>query len=257
MREFLFLVLLVFYPTFCVSQAPFEPLRRPEERVGQYSWGLAVAYTPMGWEGMGIDELGRPYSYTVFLEEWRLTLSGAVQLATGLKTGMKVSNQTLNRREIRRYPAEEQRLSSTGQEMAYAWFCEYRLDPTNPWDPRASVSLGYPWKGGAGLSWSLLRDPMVLLVELSFRAQDEEPWSWFFAGLSAGFVANQWISMSASANVSVPVLGIGVPVTSLGIRLRYALDLRGNQEVGVRTTLTLRGDRTWLGIEMEWLGQGF
>ena len=255
-RSWLTLVLVFIYPATALAQAPIDPLRRPEEPVGQYTWRLGLGYTPSGQEGMGIDELGRPYTFTRFSQEWRLTLSGTVQLATGLKTGFEVSEQTLLIQEVRRYPDEEVRLTSSHRAMLYNFFCEYRLDPKNPWDPRASFSLGHPWRGGAGLSLSLLRDPMVLVADISLRGQSEEPWSWLFLGLGAGFVANLWISISATTSFAVPLVGVGIPLMSLSIRARYALDVKGKQEIGVRATLFLRGERTWLSLEVEWVGRG-
>ncbi|MGB9757857.1 MAG: hypothetical protein ACPLZE_05290 [Candidatus Bipolaricaulaceae bacterium] len=246
-------ILALAFPVF--AQQPIDPLRRPEETVGQYTWRLSLGYTPSGREGVGVDELGRPYTFTTFSQEWRLTLSGTVQLATGLKAGVEVSEQTVFTQEVRRYP-EEVRLSFSRRAVSSGLFCEYRLDPQKPWDPRASFLLGYPWKGGAGLSLSLLRDPMVLVADLSVRYQEEEPWSWFMLGLGAGFVANLWINISASATLAVPVGGIGVPQTSLSIRARYALDVKGKQEIGLRANLVLRGEQTWLGLEAEWLGRG-
>jgi hypothetical protein len=190
---------------------------------------------------MGLDDLDQPYTFTRFSQEWRLTLSGTVQMATGLKTGIEISEQTTLTQEIRHYPNDEVRLSSSSRAMSYNLFCEYRLDPKNPWDPRASFSLGHPWQGGVGLSLSLLRDPMVLVADISLRGQSEEPWSWLVLGLSAGFVANLWISISASAGLAVPLAGVGIPSTTLGIRTRYALDVKGKQEIGIRATLVLRG----------------
>jgi len=252
----LFWTLVLVWSATVLAQAPIEPLRRPEETVGQYTWLLSLGYTPSGQEGMGLDDLGQPYTFTRFSQEWRLTLSGTVQIATGLKTGIEISEQTTLTQEIRRYPNDEVRLSSSSRAISYNLFCEYRLDPKNPWDPRASFSLGHPWQGGIGLSLSLLRDPMVLVANISLRGQSEEPWSWLVLGLGAGFVANLWISISASAGLAVPLAGVGIPSTTLGIRTRYALDVKGKQEIGIRATLVLRGGRTWLSLEAEWLGRG-
>jgi len=184
------LTLIVFLPFLTLAQVPIEPLQRPEEPVGQYTWRLGLGYTPSGREGVGIDDLGQLYTFTRFSQEWRLTLSGTVQLATGLKTGAEVSEQTTLTKEIRRYPNEEVRLSFSHRSVLYHFFCKSRLDPKNPWDPRASFSLGHPWRGGIGLSLSLLRDPMVLVADISLRGQNEEPQSWLVLRLGAGFVAN-------------------------------------------------------------------
>lgn len=82
---------------------------------------------------------------------------------------------------------------------------------------------------------------MVLVGAIGLRTQAEEPQAWFTLELGAGFVANAWISVSASGSLTVPILGVGIPVTSFGVRVRYALDPRGEGEVGVRAGLTLQG----------------
>lgn len=252
----LWAALLLLPPLLGWAQVSIEPLRRAEEPPGQYTWHLSLGYTPLGREGLGVDELGQPYAYTLFAQEWRLTFGGTVQLATGLKTGVEVSEQTTVTQEVQRYSTEEVRLTKTDRTVLYSTFCEYRMDPGSRWDPRASLFLGHPGKAGVGLSLSLLRDPMVLVADLSFRGQEEEPQGWFVTSLGAGFVANLWISVSTLTSLAVPVVGVGVPSTSLGVRVRYGLDVQGKEEIGVRATLVLRGDRTWLALEAEWLGRG-
>lgn len=106
------------------------------------------------------------------------------------------------------------------------------------------------------MAGSFLRDPMVLVGEVGLRAREEEPQGWLLLALGAGFVANAWISVSASGSLAVPLLGVGVPVTSLGLRLRYALDPRGKGEIGVRTGLTLRGGQAWASLDVEWARRG-
>jgi len=204
------LTLTVFLPFLTLAQVPIEPLQRPEEPVGQYTWRLGLGYTPSGREGVGIDDLGQPYTFTRFSQEWRLTLSGTVQLATCLKTGVEVSEQTTLTKEIRRYPNEEVRLSFSHRSVLSS-------GSKNPWDPRASFSLGHPWRGGIGLSLSLLRDPMVLVADISLCGQNEELQSWLVLGLGASFIANLWISISASASLAIPLVGVRIPSTCLSI----------------------------------------
>lgn len=238
------------------AQAPIEPLKRPEEAPGEYTWQVGLGYTPSGREGFAVDAFGQPYAYTLFSQEWRLSLMGTVYFGGGWKTGVEIAQSTITVDEVRRYPWGEERLSTTERKGGYAVFQEWRIDPKNSWDPRVSLSFGHPWKAEVAGSVSLLRDPMVLVVEIGLRSQEEEPQGWFTLALGAGFVANAWISLSVSGSPAVPVLGVGVPMTSLGIHLRYALDPKGKGEIGVRATLFLRGDRTWLFLDAEWIGRG-
>lgn len=238
------------------AQIPIEPLKRPDEAPGEYTWQLGLGYTPSGREGFAVDAFGRPYSFTLLSHEWRLSLTGTVHIGNGWKTGVSVSQSTTTLYEVRRYPWGEERLSHSERRMEYSLFQEWRINPKSPWDPRVSISFGYPWKAGVAWAASFLRDPMVLVGEIGLRSQEKEPQAWLTLGLGAGFVANAWISVSTSVSLAVPVLGVGVPLTSLGVRVRYALDPRGKRELGVRATLSLHGDWTWLSLEAEWIGRG-
>ncbi|MCR4392514.1 MAG: hypothetical protein NUV94_07115 [Candidatus Acetothermia bacterium] len=250
------LLLTLFLPSLLWAQVPIDPLKRPDEAAGEYTWRVGLGYTPSGREGLAVDTFGQPYAYTLFSQEWRLTLAGTIHFGGGWKTGLDLSESTTTVEELRRYPGGEERLSRTHRSVTYSAFQEWRMDPKNPWDPRVSLSFGYPWKAGVAAAASLLRDPMVLVGEIGVRSQEEEPQGWLTLGLGAGFVANAWISVSASGSLAVPVLGVGVPVTSLGVRLRYALDPRGKGEIGVRAALTLRGEQAWVSLDVEWAGRG-
>jgi hypothetical protein len=92
---------------------------------------------------------------------------------------------------------------------------------------------------------------VVLVGNVAFQSQKEEPSGWLTVGLGAGFVTNSVISLSASTSLVVPVTGVGIPAATLGLRVHYAFDSRGKREVDVRTTLTLRGDQSWLALEVE------
>lgn len=251
----LVMVFLVF-PSMMWAQVPIEPLRRPEEGPGAYTWRAGLGYTPAGQEGLGVDGLGRPYAYTRFTQEWRLTLSGTVSLGSWLKAGLELADITTTVEEARSYPFGEERTTSVHRAFAYSASYEWRLDPKSPWDPRASLSFGYPWQAGITAQASLLRDPVVLVGDVGLRSQAEEPQGWLSLALGAGFVANAWITLSTSASWAIPMDGVGVPATTLGLRVRYGLDPEGKKEVGVRVTLSVRGDRTWLALEVEAAGRG-
>lgn len=194
------------------AQTPIDPLKRPDEATGEYTWQLGLGYR------FGVDAFGQPYQFTILSHEWRVSLTGTVHFGGGWKTGIEIAQSATAVDEVRRYPWGEERLASTERGMAYSAFQEWRIDPKNPWDPRVSMSLGHPWKGGIGAAASFLRDPMVLVGEIGLRSQQEEPHAWLTLALGAGFVANAWISLSTSGSLAVPVLGVGVPVTSRGVR---------------------------------------
>ena len=247
---------LLLFSVVTWAQTPIDPLKRPDEAPGEYTWQVGLGYTPSGREGFAVDAFGQPYAYTLLSQEWRLTLVGTIHFGGGWKTGIEISQSITTVDELRRYPWDEERLSTTHRGMAYSVFQEWRMDPKNPWDPRVSMSLGHPWKARVAAAASLLRDPMVLVGEIGLRSQQEEPQAWLTLALGAGFVANAWISLSTSGSLAVPVLGVGVPMTSLGVRLRYSLDPKGKGEVGARATLSLHRDRAWVSLDVEWTGRG-
>ncbi len=135
-------------------------------------------------------------------------------------------------------------------------FYEYRLDPKSAWDPRISFSFGQPWQGEVEASASLLRDPVVLVGRVSMLTQADAPHNWLSLTLGAGLVANAWIDLSATAGATIPTSGVGVPITTIGLRVRYSLDTESKKEVGGRITLSVQGRVPRLTFEAEasWRG---
>ena len=238
-----------------VAQAPIEPLRRPEEKPGSYSWQVGLGYTPYGTSGVGVDEHDAPYDFVRLVHELRFLLSGTVQMSSGLKVGVELVDITTTVEEKRTYLHGTEKLSFTQETLGYSVFYEWRMDPQSPWDPRVSLSFGAPWRTSIKASASLLRDPVVLVGELGFQSREEEPHSWFTVALGTGFVANSWIRLSVSASLAVPSSGAGLPLGSVGIRMGYAFDPEEKKSVEVRVAMTM-GERTWLSLEVDgrWRG---
>ncbi len=84
----------------------------------------------------------------------------------------------------------------------------------------------------------------------------EEPRNWLLFALGAGFVANAAISLSASASVMIPTSGVGLPITTVGLRTCYSLDSKSKREATVHTTLSIQGEipRLMIEAEMSWSG---
>ena len=250
------IVFIVCLSSFAVAQTPFQPLQRPAETSGQYTWQLDLSYIPYGVSGFSVDEYGQPYSYTRFSQEWRLGISGTFVLGGGWKMGFSASDLSTIDKEKRKYADHESDLNSIYHDFAYSISSEYRLDSKSAWDPRISISLGSPWEGEIGVSASLLRDPVVLVGRVSMLTRADAPHNWLSLSLGAGFVANAWINLSASASVTVPTRGVGLPTTTVGLRALYSLDSESKKEVGVRVTLSVQGQIPRLTFEAEasWRG---
>ncbi|MGY4707744.1 hypothetical protein ACVNPS_08380 [Candidatus Bipolaricaulota sp. J31] len=238
-----------------VSQVPIEPLQRPEEKPGNYSWRVGLGYTPYGASGVGVDEHGVPYEFIRLAHEFRFLLSGTVQISPGLKMGVELVDISTAVEEKRIYPHGTEALNFAQEALGYSVFWEWRMDPQSPWDPRVSLSFGEPWRSGIKASASLLRDPVVLVGELGFRNQEEEPHTWFTVALGTGFVANAWIRLGVSTGLAVPISGAGLPRGSVGIRMIYALDPEEKGAIEVRVGMTM-GEATWLSLEVSgrWRG---
>ncbi len=250
------IVLIMFLSGFTLAQTPFQPLQRPAETSGQYTWQLYLSYTPTGASGFGVDEYGQPYSYTRFSQDWQLGVSGTFVLGAGWKMEFSASDSSTIDKETREYADHTTDLNSTRHDFSYSISSEYRMDPKSAWDPRISISLGSPWEGEIGVSVSLLRDPVVLVGQVSILTQAEEPHNWLSLALGAGFVANAWINLSASASVTIPTRGVGLPTTTIDLRALYGLDSESKKEIGMRITLSVQGQTPRLTFEAEtsWRG---
>lgn len=238
-----------------VAQAPIEPLRRPEEKPGSYSWQVGLGYTPYGTSGVGVNEHGVPYDFVRLAHELRLLLSGTVQMSSGLKVGVELVDITTTVEEKRTYLHGTEKLSFTQETLGYSVFYEWRMDPQSPWDPRVSLSFGDPWRTSIKASASLLRDPVVLVGELGVQSREDEPHSWFTVALGTGFVANSWIRLSVSANLAVPISEAGLPLGSAGAKVAYAFDPEEKKAVEVRIALST-GESSWISLEVVWRWRG-
>jgi hypothetical protein len=256
MRVVTVLLLVVCVSSIGFAQTSFQPLKRSEDVLGQYMLQLSLGYVPSGQDGFDVDDSGQPYSYTRFSQQRHVGVSGTLVLAGGWKLGLDLANVSTTTEELRKYFDQEAEVGFTRNDSSYSVSYEYRLDEKNIWDPRISLSLGYPWRGGIEVSASLIRDPTVLAGSVSMLSQAEEPRNWLLFSLGAGFVANSLISLSASASVMIPTHRVGLPITTVSLRATYSLDSQNKREAAVHTTLNIQGEVPQLMIEakMSWNG---
>ncbi len=249
------LLLILFIALWASAQVPIDPLVRPEEPPGHYTWRIGFGYTPYVISGLEVDDLGIPYEYLRLAHEFRLVLGGDVKLLSDVKAGVEVASVNSVIEEKRFYPHEIIDLSYTREKLAYAAYWEWRLDSESPWDPRVSLSFGDPWHTKLAVSASFIRDPVVLAAEAGFQSREEEPKRWFSLGLGCGFVANPWIRFAFAASLAVPISGVGFPQLNMDFRLIYTFDPEERRAVGVNVGVSL-GEQAWLSLEAWMRGRG-
>jgi hypothetical protein len=248
----LLLVLACSVRTKADAQLPVESIRREEDTIGQTSGRVTLEYTPWGADGYGLDEKGQHYAFASLTQEWTWKLVGSIVLDLGWKAGFEVTHQVAWTDELRQYGAVEAQSRSSQRQSSYSLQQEFKMDQYSPWNPRARIALGHPWQAAMGLTASRLLDPMVFAGEMTFRVQEHQPQQWFSLSLGLGFVANRWISLIGTANLSVPLSSVGLPMSSFGFRMLYRFDLEARREFGVRTSVTFTGDsaRVTIGIDI-------
>ncbi|MGC9523687.1 MAG: hypothetical protein ACP5HG_17680 [Anaerolineae bacterium] len=249
-------VIMVVLRAVAWPQGVIEPLRRPEEDLGAFTWKMGIGYAPFGEAGLTADEYGRPCAWTRLTQEWRLTLAGSVVFGSGLKAGIEFVDAARFVDETRTYPSGEVRASYVQEKLAYSSALEWRVAPDSPWDPRVTLSLGDPWRSAVDLSVSLLRDPVVLAGEIGVCSRQEKPRDWVRVTMGAGFTANSLVKVIGAASIVVPTSGVAFPAGSVGLGVRYALDAVGRRELALHVTLGTEGGRAWLAVDVWATGRG-
>ncbi|MBD2179262.1 hypothetical protein H6F42_20265 [Pseudanabaena sp. FACHB-1998] len=239
------------------AQIPIDPLRRLQDVQGAYNYTLGITYTPSSSQGIDFDETGFPYRFNNFNQGTSLSLSGGYSFNEYFGINSVVDWSFSSTRENRDFlDFTRQTLNRSNSSVGGSFGLEYRAAPSSFFDPRFSVNVAYPWTISTQGQISLVRDPMILLGSIGYSRSLQGVGENVSIGIGTGFVANDVISLSGSANYSIPTDGVSLPVTSLSFRTGYNLDPKGNQEIGVRATLSTSGSDTRIGIGLEFGGRG-
>ena len=240
------------------AQIPIDPLRLPEEETGGYIYTFGVNYIPDGREGLDFDREGTPFNYETFNQSINFSASGSYSFSRNLSISANVNPNLFIGTEKRDFGNRTEKATETNSDtdIGAGLSVEYRPNPGSTLDPRFSVGVGYPWTLTVQAQASLIRDPVIVLGSVGYSQPLDSANSSLNLGLGAGFVANERVSFSASANYGIPVGDTNLPVTSVSFRTGYNLDDKGNQDIGLRTTLSMRGGDTRLGVGIEWGGRG-
>lgn len=239
-----------------LAQTPIDPLKLPQAESGSYIYTFGVNYTPDGQQRLFLDEFGNPFTTTRFDQNLIFSVSGSYSFNENISIAGGLNSAIFFRSEKDEFADSNHRHTETDTNYSGALSLEYRLAPKGALDPRISFGVSYPWAANVQGSASLLKDPVILSASLGYYKSLENSGDSLTVGLGAGFVANEKITFSGTANYTVPVGNTDLPVTSIGFRTGYSLDPKGNKELGLRTTLSVSGRETKLGFGIEFGGRG-
>ncbi|MGK7902465.1 MAG: hypothetical protein AB4352_13810 [Hormoscilla sp.] len=248
------IALLISQPA--VAQVPIDPLRLPEEETGSYIYNFSINYIPDGREGFDFEPDGTPFNFETFNQLINFSGSGSYSFSPYVSISASVIPSLFIFKEKRDFGDRTETRTETDTDISTDLSLEYRPSPGSTIDPRFSVGVAYPWTITVQSQASLIRDPVIILASLGYSQSLESDNHSLNFGIGAGFVANERVSFSGYANYSIPIGDTNLPVTSLSFRTGYNLDDRGNQDIGLRTTLSMRGGDTRLGISIEFGGRG-
>ena len=235
------------------AQQPIDPLRRLEPEATQYNYNLGVQYTPSGEQALTTDETGQTVAASQAVSTLGLTLAGSYALTPNL-TLYGQGNPTLSivATQIGTQPGETiSTFDSSGVVGA-----TFAFTPGEGLDPGISVELGYPWAVASALSVSLLRDPIVLRGSAGLAKPFDEPGFDLRLGSGVGFIVNDVVDLSASTDLDLPIGRTEPANIAVGLRTGYSLDPEQNQEVGLQTTLDVKGSQVVVGLSLEFSGRG-
>ncbi|MFE1745972.1 outer membrane beta-barrel protein [Coleofasciculus sp. H7-2] len=248
------LALLICQPA--LAQVPIDPLRLPDEETGGYIYTFGVNYIPSGRDGFDFDREGTPFNFETFNQSINFSVSGSYTFSRNLSISANVNPNLFIGRQKRDFSNRTQTLTETNTDLGAGLSVEYRPKPGSTLDPRFSVGVAYPWTVTVQGQASLIRDPVIVLGSLGYSQPLDSANSSLNLGIGAGFIANERVNFSAYANYAIPIGDTNLPVTSLSFRTGYNLDNKGDQDIGLRTTLSMRGGDTRLGVGIEWGGRG-
>jgi hypothetical protein len=241
-----------------VAQTPIDPLRRLQEEAGTFIYTFGGSYFPSGIKDIDFATDGSPYRFKTFDRNINLNFTGGYSFNNSIGISASVSQNFFARRRQDFFADGKVELSRESESStAGSLGIEYRPAPNSGIDPRLSVSVAYPWTIEAQGQISLLRDPVILLASTGYsRSLGNDRSEFINFGIGAGFIANDTITFSGTANYAIPVDSISQPVTSLSFRTGYNLDASGGREISLRTTLATSTGDTRIGFGIEYSGRG-
>lgn len=256
MKKLILTLIISLFPIPVLAQVPIDPLRLPDSEAGSYVFTFGIGYNPSGIEREFIDFLGDPARLTVIDNNLNLSFSGSYSFNKNLSIYSNVAPSLFIREEKQQFINESITNRTTETDITGSLALEYRFAPQAVLDPRLSVGVSYPFGMNVQTSATLLKDPVVLLGSVGYSKSFEFDEDSISLGIGAGFIANEHINFSATANHSIPLETASLSTTSLSFRTGYNLDQKGASELGLKTTLSIRGEDTRIGFSLEYGGRG-
>jgi len=256
MKKLILSLIISLFPIPVLAQVPIDPLRLPDSEAGSYVYTVGIGYSPYGIEREFVDFVGDPGRYTRIDNNFNLSFSGSYNFNKNISIYGNVAPFLFMREEKQQFINESITTTKTETDITGGLALEYRFAPQAVLDPRLSVGVSYPLGINVQTSATLLKDPVVLLGSLGYNKSLESDQDSIAFGIGSGFIANDNINFSATANHSIPLEDASFPTTSLSFRTGYNLDQKGGSELGFKTTLSVRGEETRVGFSLEYGGRG-
>ncbi|GEM_PF-3894095 len=243
-----FLVFLLIACTAHPAFAQYDSLRSVDDISGsRFTWEMAGAFFPHGTEGAMVDEEGEYYAFTRYSHEVQLTFAASWRVDRVLSMGLSMTGSRILIRETRTYYSGDEKLCDAVTRTTLGGYCEVRISPEGLLDPRVRVTHTGQDAVEIAIQLSRILDPTVLACMIGVEGTASSPDRWISATLSAGFVANSRVSLSAVGQWSIPVESAHLPASTVSLHTRYALDYDARRALHFRLSLTTTGEVTWIG----------
>jgi hypothetical protein len=233
----------------CTCMSQHASLRREDDvSDAEFIWEFGGAFFPHGSQGVGVDSMGNYYEFTRFTGECQSSVSGTWRMNGAIRLGFALRDSFVEVRELRTYTGGEQEIEDSAVEIGVSSYCELRISPDSPLDPR--LRFTHTMREGTEVATliSYLTDPIALACSVGIESAPSSPDSWANVMLSAGFVANPRVSLSVVGQWSIPLEEAGLPTSAVSLHSRCSLDYDSKRTLHFRLVFSTSGQTTWIGF---------
>lgn len=258
MKKILLTLNFFFVTAPVLSQVPIDPLKLPDSEAGSYVYTLGIGYSPDGQRKEFLDFFDGNYlNITETNNTFNFLISASYSFNKHIAIYGNISPFLSIEEKKTDFIDTLTTTRNTNTDVTGGLSLEYRFAPDAVLDPRLSVGVSYPFGVNVQTSATLLKDPVILLGSLGYaKSLDNNGEDTLVFGLGTGFIANEHINFSATANHIVPLENSSFSTTIISFRTGYNLDQAGKSEIGFKTILSFNSRETKVGFSLEYGGRG-